>query len=168
MSLTIPALTGRAVLPGIAVAFTSISAVTIAAPATAATTVPLRAIFRTCDFTAVRSSGAAESFGSVTAVVQSTGGSVSASVHISEPGTAGAHFDVALIQAPRASTLPCTAPGPGVAVGGLDLDGAGQGSATVQTGRKSGTTGVWLFVQRPSPYSQSPAEYYTSDFIVPV
>lgn len=165
MVYTIAALTRRACIPAIAVG----AAVNplLAQPVSAATIVPLRAVLRSCDFTPL-GSAASESFGSATAVVHSSGGSATADVHISEPGTAGAHFDVALIQAPRAATLPCTAPGPGVSVGGVDLDDAGQGSVSVQTSLQSGTTGVWVFVQRPSPYSQTPAELYTSDFVAPV
>ncbi len=87
---------------------------------------------------------------------------------MAEPGAAGAHYNVSLIQAPRASSAPCTSPGPGVAVGSLDSDGVGQATTTVQDIIRPGTTGVWVFIQRPNPYSQSPAEVYTSDFVAPV
>jgi hypothetical protein len=53
-------------------------------------------------------------------------------------------------------------------VGALDTDGAGVGNATVRDSLSSGTTGVWVFIRRPSPRSQSPAEFYTSDFTVKV
>jgi hypothetical protein len=55
-----------------------------------------------------------------------------------------------------------------VAVGSLDSDGAGIANTTLQSSIQSGTTGAWLFVQRPSEFSQAPVEYYTSDFIAPV
>ncbi|MDT5229593.1 MAG: hypothetical protein QOJ56_3910 [Mycobacterium sp.] len=55
--------------------------------------------------------------------------------------------------------------GPGVAVGGLDSDGAGQATTTLQDSIQPGTTGVWVFIQRPSQFSQNPAEFYTSDFV---
>jgi hypothetical protein len=131
------------------------------------TVVPMRSILRACDFTPIRG-GAAQSDATVSAVVRATGGRVFAEVHLSWPGSAGTHYDVSLIQAPRAASSPCTSPGPGVAVGALDTDGAGQASTTVQDSIRPGTTGVWLFVQRPSPLSQSPAEHYTSDIITPV
>lgn len=167
MSLTISALTRRAVLPGIAVAFTSISAVTIAAPVSAATTVPLRSILRACDFSPIPRA-AAENYATTSAVIRVSGGTVAADVKLAEPGSPNTHFDVSLIQAPLASTSSCTSPGPGVAVGGLDTDGVGQAAATVQDSVRSGTTGVWVFVRRPNPYSQTPTEFYTSDFVAPV
>jgi hypothetical protein len=167
MSLTISALTPRAVLPGIAVAFTSIFAVTIAAPASAATTVPLRSILRACDYSPI-ARGAAENYASTSAVIRVSGGTVAADVKLSEPGSANTHFDISLIQAPQASTSSCTSPGPGVAVGGLDTDGVGQAATTIQDSIRSGTTGVWLFVRRANPYSQTPVEFYTSDFVAPV
>lgn len=139
----------------------------VAAPVSAATTIPMRAMLRTCDFTPISSPSSA-SYGAASAVVRAGGGTAAADVHISEPGTPGAHFDVALIQMPHASSVPCTTPGPGVAVSTIELDGVGQGSTTVQSGLQSGATGVWVFIQRPSPYSQSPVEFYTSDFVAPV
>ena len=93
---------------------------------------------------------------------------MTAEVHLAEPGAPGAHYNVSLIQAPRASSAPCTSPGPGVAVGSLDSDGVGQATTTVQDSIRPGTTGVWVFIQQPNPYSQSPAEVYTSDFVAPV
>ncbi|MGA8332812.1 MAG: hypothetical protein WB777_26540 [Mycobacterium sp.] len=167
MSLTLSALTRRAVLPGIVVAFTSISAVSIAAPASAATIVPLRSILRACDYSPI-ARGAAENYASTSAIIRVSGGTVAADVQLSEPGSPNTHFDVSLIQAPRASTSSCTSAGPGVAVGGLDTDGVGQAATTVQDSVRSGTTGVWVFVRRANPYSQTPFEFYTSDFVAPV
>jgi hypothetical protein len=157
---------GRAAL---AIAAMFSAAVTVPASAAAETTIPLRSMFRTCDFTAVNNGAApAQSDAAVSAVVRKNGGTVSAEVHLSEPTSPGTHFNVSLIQAPRAASSPCYTPGPGVAVASLDTDGAGQGTTTVQDGIRSGTTGVWIFVQRPNPYSQSPMEYYTSDYLAPV
>jgi hypothetical protein len=167
MSLTISALTSRAVLPVIAVAFTSMSTVIVAAPASAATTVPLRSILRSCDYSAI-ATGASQNNATVSAAIRVIGGTVAADVNLSETSSPGTHFDVILIQAPRASTSPCVSTGPGVTVGGLDTDGVGQGATTVQDSVRSGTTGVWVFVRRPSPYSQTPLEFYTSDFVAPV
>jgi hypothetical protein len=131
------------------------------------TLVQLRSILRACDYSPI-STGASVNNATTAAVIHVSGGTVSADVQLSETSTPGAHFDVILIQAPRASTLPCTSPGPGVAVSGLDIDGVGQGATTVRDRIQSGTTGVWVFVRRASPYSQNPAEFYTSDFIAPV
>jgi hypothetical protein len=50
----------------------------------------------------------------------------------------------------------------------MDLDGAGRGTATVSDTVRPGTTGVWLIIERPNPNSQNPAEFYTSEFVVPV
>jgi hypothetical protein len=140
-----------------------------AAPAGASegTPVPLRSVLRACDFSPIQWYSA-QSDGSATSAIRAGGGTVTAEVHLSEPGSPNTHFDVRLIQAPRASNSPCGAGGPGVAVGGLDTDGAGQATTTLQDSIPSGTTGAWVFIQRPNPYSQGPAEFYTSDFIASV
>lgn len=127
------------------------------------TVVPMRSILRACDFTPI-SDRASTDRASATAVIHNNGGSVSADVHFAEPGAPNTHYDVALIQAPRASNAPCDGPGPGVAVGSLNTDGAGIANTTVSDGLRSGTTGVWLFIRQANPYSQSPQEFYTSDF----
>jgi hypothetical protein len=137
------------------------------AAASAGTPVPLRSVLRACDFTPIQWYSA-QSDGSASSAIRAGGGTVTAEVYLSEPGSPNTHFDVRLIQAPRASNSPCGAGGPGVAVGGLDTDGAGQATTTLQDSIQSGTTGVWVFVQRPNLYSQGPAEFYTSDFIAPV
>jgi hypothetical protein len=147
----------------------SVAAVTVPAPADAESFVPLRSMFRTCDFTAINNGAApAQSDAAVSAIIRKNGGTVSAEVHLSEPTSPGTHFNVSLIQAPRPASASCYTPGPGVAVGSLDTDGAGQATTTVQDSIRSGTTGVWVFVQRPNPYSQSPLEYYTSDYVTPI
>jgi hypothetical protein len=104
----------------------------------------------------------------VSSVIRASGGMVTAEVHLADAHSPGTHYDVRLIQAPRASNSPCGSAGPGVAVGSLDSDGAGIANTTLQSSIQSGTTGAWLFVQRPSEFSQAPVEYYTSDFIAPV
>jgi hypothetical protein len=50
----------------------------------------------------------------------------------------------------------------------MDTDGAGNATVTIQDGIRSGTTGVWVIVERPDPHSQNPAEFYTSEFLAPV
>jgi hypothetical protein len=162
MSLRIPGLTGRALLAVLAT-----TAVVDPAVASAGSPVPLRSIMRACDFNPLQWVGGVNR-ASANSVITVSGGTVTAEVHLSEPGSPGTHFNVSLIQAPRASNAPCGSPGPGVAVGGLDTDGAGQATTTLQDRIQSGTTGAWVLIQRPSPYSQMPDEFYTSDFIAPV
>jgi hypothetical protein len=160
----------RRTIPAVLAAATALNpAVAAAAPTgtSGGTLVQLRSILRACDYSPI-STGASVNNATTAAVIRVTGGTVAADVQLSETSSPGTHFDVILIQAPRASTLPCTSPGPGVAVAGLDTDGVGQGATTVQDSIHSGTTGVWIFIRRASPYSQTPAEFYTSDFIAPV
>jgi hypothetical protein len=160
----------RRTIPAVLAAATALNPAVVAAAPTGTsggTLVPLRGILRSCDYAPIPP-GASVNNATTAAVIRVNGGTVAADVQLSEPSTPGAHFDVILIQAPRASTSPCTSAGPGVAVSGLDIDGVGQGAATVQDSIHSGTTGVWVFVRRASPYSQTPAEFYTSDFITPV
>jgi hypothetical protein len=169
MSIRISTFARRAI-PAVLAAATALNpAVAVAAPTgtSGGTLVQLRSILRACDYSPIPP-GASVNNATTAAIIRVTGGTVSADVQLSETSSPGTHFDVILIQAPRASTLPCTSAGPGVAVSGLDTDGVGQGAATVQDSIRSGTTGVWLFVRRASPYSQTPAEFYTSDFITPV
>jgi hypothetical protein len=168
MSLTISTLIRRA-FPTVLVAASALNpAVAAAVPAgtSGGTVVPLRSMLRACDFSPIPG-GATQSRATASAIIRATGGTVSAEVHLAEPGAPGAHYDVSLIQAPRAANAPCTSPGPGVAVAGLDSDGVGQATTTVQDSIRPGTTGAWVLIQRPSPYSQGPAEVYTSDFVAP-
>ena len=58
--------------------------------------------------------------------------------------------------------------GPGVAVGSFNTDGAGVANTTISGNRISGTTGAWVFIRQANPYSHSPQEFYTSDFIAKV
>jgi hypothetical protein len=162
MSITISALARCAVPVVVALAGS-----TAAAAAEGGTVVPMRSILRACDFSPIPDRASADR-ATASAVIHVNGGTVTADVHLAEPGQPGTHYDVSLIQVPRASTAPCDAPGPGVAVAGLDSDGAGVANTTVRDGLRSGTTGVWVFIRRASAISQSPAEFYTSDFPVKV
>ena len=72
------------------------------------------------------------------------------------PRWVGTHYDVRLIQVPRASNSLCGSAGPGVAVGGLDSDGVGRATTTLQDSIRPGTTGVWVFIQRPTPITPVP------------
>jgi hypothetical protein len=146
MSLTISTLTRRA-FPAVLVAASALNpAVAAAVPAgtSGGTVVPLRSILRTCDFSPIPG-GAAQSDATASAVIRATGGTVAAEVRLANPGSLGTHYDVMLIQSPRPSNSPCGSAGPSI---------------------RPGTTGVWVFIQRPSQFSQNPAEFYTSDFVV--
>jgi hypothetical protein len=158
MSITTSALARCAVPVAIALAGSI-------APAAAegGTIVPMRSILRACDFSPIPDRASTDR-GTASAVIHVSGGTVTADVHLAESGQPGTHYDVSLIQVPLASTASCDVPGPGVAVAGLDSDGAGNANTTVRDGLRSGTTGVWVFIRRPSAISQSPAEFYTSDF----
>jgi hypothetical protein len=149
----------------------SAASLSVAAPAASATNggtvVPLRSVLRACDFSQIYG-GAPQNNATASSVIRASGGTVAAEVHLSNPGSASTHYDVSLIQAPRASNSPCRSAGAGVAVGGLDLDPGGQATTTISDSVRSGTTGVWVFIQRPAESSQTPVEYYTSDFVAPV
>jgi hypothetical protein len=169
MSITISTLTRRAFPAVLAVASALNPAVAAATPASTSggTVVPLRSILRACDYSPIPG-GAAQNRAAASAIIRASGGTVTAEVHLAEPGTPGAHYDVSLIQAPRASSAPCDSPGPGVAVAGLDSNEVGQATTTVQDSIRPGTTGVWVFIRQPNPYSQTPAAFYTSDFVASV
>lgn len=86
------------------------------------TVVPLRSILRACDFNQIPG-GAAQNSAPASAIIRVTGGTVSAEVHLAEPGAPGAHYNVSLIQAPRASNSPCGSPGSlGNLRGGQDME----------------------------------------------
>jgi hypothetical protein len=162
MSLTISTLARCAVPVVVALAGST-------APATAegGTVVPMRSILRACDFSPIPDLSSTDR-GTASAVIHANGGTVTADVHLAEPGQPGTHYDVSLIQVPRSSNAPCDVAGPGVAVAGLDSDGAGVANTTVRDGLRSGTTGVWVFIHRPAQFAQGPAEFYTSDFAAKV
>jgi hypothetical protein len=167
MSLTISALVRCVVPVTVALAGSAVPGSNPGAWAEGGTVVPMRSILRACDFSPIPDF-ASSSRATASAVIHTGGGAVTADIHLAEPGEPGAHFDVSLIQAPHPSSSPCDGPGPGVAVGALNTDGAGLADTTVRDTLRSGTTGVWVFIRQASPRSQSPAEFYTSDFPVPV
>jgi hypothetical protein len=163
MSFSLPALARCAVPVVVALAGSAVPGSSISAWAEGGTVVPMRSILRACDFSPIPD-GASANHATASAVIHAGGGSVTADIHFAEPGAPNGHYDVALIQAPRASSAPCDGPGPGVAVGSLNTDGAGIANTTVSDSLRSGTTGVWVFIRQANPYPQSPAEFYTSDF----
>jgi hypothetical protein len=82
-------------------------------------------------------------------------------------GARNAQYTVRVIPAPHA-TLGCLPGDPSIATGALSTDDFGNGSSTVQLSVAPGTTGVWIAVDLPQPHSQSPSEFYSSDFVASV
>jgi hypothetical protein len=142
----------------------------VKAAADGGTRVPLNRDLRRCDFSLVASAPTEYRpvLGSGSAVIHIAGSRAIAEVHLFDGSSPGTHFDVGLIQEPRPSSATCGPGDPGTAFTGMDTDGGGNGAATVQDAIRSGTTGVWVIVERPNGFSQNPAEYYTSEFVAPV
>jgi hypothetical protein len=142
----------------------------VRAAAEGTTRVPLQSDLRRCDFSIATTAAtvARPRLGSGSAVIHTTGSRAVAEVHLFDQPNPGTHFDVGLIQEPRPSSATCGPGDPGTAFAGMDTDGAGNGTVTIQDTIRPGTTGVWVFVERPDAFSQNPAEFYTSGFLVPV
>jgi hypothetical protein len=128
--------------------------------------VPLTPKFRACDFTWA-TNVATNGTGSGRSVISKSGSNkVVAQVQLvaAQPQ---AHYNVRLIQSPS-PTAGCGAGDAGVTAGGFDTDGSGAGSLTLQSTMSANTTGVWVFVDRPSPHSQTPTDFFTSEIISPI
>ena len=128
--------------------------------------VPLTPKFRACDFTWA-TNVATNGTGSGHTVIGKAGSNkVVAQVQLiaAQPQ---AHYNVRLIQSPRPSAG-CGAGDAGVVAGGIDTDGAGAGTLTLQGTISANSTGVWVFVDRPSPHSQTPTDFFTSEIITPI
>lgn len=132
--------------------------------------VPMNSVLRNCDFspagTAVQVSRT--NLGHGTAVFSSTGSTVTAQVSIVISNRAGAHYDVALIQAPRPSSQTCGPGDPGVNVAGVDTDGVGLATVTITAPLRQGATGAWVMVTAPSEFNQAPSEFYSTEYVAPV
>ena len=141
----------------------------VKAAADGSTRVPLVSDLRRCDFSRVNNQLPIlrPALGSASSVIQITGSSATAEVHLLSPANPGTHYDVGLIQEPRPSSATCGPGDPGTAFTGMDTDASGSATVTVQSAIRPGTTGVWVIVERPSGNAQNPAENYTSDFLVP-
>ena len=138
--------------------------------ASGTTRVALDSSLRNCDFSLERTPPPVPGpiLGTGWVDIHHSGSSAVAEVHLDAPNEPGAHYNVGIIEEPRPSSATCGPGAAGTAFTGLDTDAAGIGTATVQDGLQSGTTGVWVIVERPNPHSQDPAEYYTSEFVAPV
>lgn len=123
-------------------------------------------IFRRCDFSTKTHIGPTGYAGS-SAVVRTTGSEVIADVQVIRaiPGTV---YVVGLVEMPHSSAVGCNPGDPGVISGVLTADDLGNGSVTLRGPIASGATGAWMYVSRPGYLSQTPDEFYTSDFIVPI
>ncbi|UXA07050.1 hypothetical protein KXD96_02495 [Mycobacterium sp. SMC-2] len=134
------------------------------------TTVVLDNYLRRCDFSRVGVAPKVPSpmLGTGSAVIRTTGSRAIAEVHLYDEPEPGTHFDVGLIEMPRPASSGCGPGDPGTAFIGMDIDAAGNGTATVQAPIRPGTTGVWVIIERANANSQNPAEFYTSEFVAPV
>jgi hypothetical protein len=134
------------------------------------TTVVFDTYLRRCDFSKVTITPKVPSpmLGTGSAVVHTSGSKAVADVHLVDAPEPGMHFDVGLIEEPRPSSSTCGPGDPGTAFTDMVTDGAGNGTATVVDTIRPETTGVWVIIERPNANSQNPAEFYTSEFVVPV
>ncbi|ORA20123.1 hypothetical protein [Mycobacterium arosiense] len=146
------------------------SAIGIAAAEGGGTAVAFDNYLRRCDFSKISIAPKVPSpmLGSASAIIRVSGSRAVAEVHLVDGPEPGMHLDVGLIEEPRPSSSTCGPGDPGTAYTGMDTDGAGNGTATVADTIRPGTTGVWLIIERPNANSQNPAEFYTSEFVVPV
>ncbi|MDT5236401.1 MAG: hypothetical protein QOF47_2388 [Mycobacterium sp.] len=131
-----------------------------------ATFVAFTQIFRRCDFSTNTHIGPTGNAGP-SALVRRTGAGVVADVQVVRaiPGTV---YVVGLVQMPHSSAVGCNPGDPGVISGVLTADDAGNGGVTLSGPIAPGGTGVWMYVSRPGYLSQTPDEFYTSDFVVPI
>jgi hypothetical protein len=130
------------------------------------TSVAFAQIFRLCDFSNKTHIGPTGNAGP-SAVVRTSGGEVAADVQVVRaiPGTV---YVVGLIEMPHSSAVGCNPGDPGVISGVVTADDMGNGSTTLRGPIAPGATGAWIYLSRPGYLSQTPDEFYTSDFIVPI
>lgn len=133
------------------------------AAAEGATVLAFAQTFRRCDFSAIPFVGPA-GYARPSAVLRHSGSEVIADVQIATalPNTA---YTVGVVQMPRSSATGCNPGAPGVIGGVLLTDPTGGGSVTVRGPVASGATGAWMYVSRPGEFSQTPDEFYTTDFV---
>ena len=131
-----------------------------------ATILPFAQMSRNCDFSQTNYNGPT-GVAAVTGTMRSDGKTVTADVQMAT-GIPDTHYDVRLIQVGRPSSAPCWGSDPGVAQGALNTDDGGAASVTLSDAIEPGATGAWVWISRPNPFEQDPAEFYTTDFIVPI
>lgn len=128
--------------------------------------VPLLSVFRACDFTTEGSPGSRGTARAVARVGSTGSGTITATVDVA-PAKPNTFYQVRLIQVPRPS-IGCAPGAPGVVTGGLQTDAFGAGSTRLEGPIESGATGAWVIVERRAPFSQTPAEFYTSGFVAAI
>ncbi|MGE2692979.1 hypothetical protein [Mycolicibacterium pulveris] len=133
------------------------------AGASAGTFMPFSQVLRRCDFSETNYNGPTGQ-GRPTATIHSDGSTVTADVQL-VVAVPNIPYQVRLIQVPRPSSAPCWGSDPGVAQTTLHTDGVGAGAVTLTDAIEPGATGAWVFVSRPDPFHQNPAEFYTTDLI---
>jgi hypothetical protein len=74
-------------------------------------------------------------------------------------------YEVRLIQFPRSAAARCDGSSPGAVSRVLVTDAVGAGRVALRDRIVGDATGAWVLIQRPDEYSQTPAEFYTSDFV---
>jgi hypothetical protein len=136
------------------------------AAADPATFLSFAQMLRRCDYSSDMHTGPS-GVARATALVHTTGSEVIADV-VMVTAIPNMRYDVRIIQMPRSSATSCNAGDPGVTGGALFTDGAGAGGVSLHSPIVSGTTGAWMYITRPGELSQTPADFYTSDFIVPI
>lgn len=146
------------------------SAVGAASAEGGGTTVVFDTYLRRCDFSKISIAPKVPGpmLGTGSAIVRTSGSRAVAEVHLVDAPEPGTQFDVGLIEEPRPPSSTCGPGDPGTAFTSMVTDGAGNATATVADTIRPGTTGVWVIIERPNANSQNPAEFYTSEFVVPV
>jgi hypothetical protein len=147
-------------LPKVAVVAAALLA-TSTGIANAASPMPLTSQLRACDTTKLHWASAT-AYARMVADVTSSGSTVTAHVDAATAAP-NAQYVVRVIQTPRASNG-CAAGDPGVISGVLQTDAAGAGSVTLQGPIAAGKTGAWVAVDLPAEYSQTPTEFYTTEY----
>jgi hypothetical protein len=127
---------------------------------------PFAQALRRCDFSVFSYTGPAW-YGRASGDLRVDGGEVVVDLRFAT-GVPNTRYDVKLIQSPRPEPLHCNPGDPGVTGAVLFTDNAGAAATTVRAPLMSGATGAWMSITRPSPYSQFPEEFYSSDMIVAV
>lgn len=151
---------GAGVLLAALVAASAGIGVASAAPAGTAV-MPMTSIVRACDFSVAEYTWRTGYARAVAFVHPPVADSVAIDVQL-QTALPDTDYYVKVFQMPRGSA-DC-----GVAPVRVRTDGAGAAYVTVTTPIDAGTTGVWASIERPSPFSQQPAEVYTSDFVAKV
>lgn len=130
------------------------------------TLVPMNQVLRRCDYSETDFNGPTGN-ARTASVIRANGSDVSADITM-DTAIPNMRYDVRLIQVPRSAAAPCRGGDPGVAAGVIQTDGVGHGAVSLHDSIEPGATGAWVFITRPDAFSQNPAEFYTSDLVLPI